>query len=72
MFPSIRQPSAIQTASVTLAENVTGTGLVILEAPLGIGKTEAALYLADRWSQAIDSPGFYVALPTQATSNRPA
>ena len=41
-------------------------GLAIIEAPMGEGKTEAAIYLAACWSR----PGVYIALPTQATSNQ--
>lgn len=70
MFPAIAEPNPLQEQSVVLASSLVGPGLVIMEAPMGQGKTEAALYLADRWSQAIDARGFYVALPTQATSNQ--
>lgn len=41
-------------------------GLAILEAPMGEGKTEAAIYLAHCWNH----PEAYLALPTQATSNQ--
>ena len=41
-------------------------GLAIIEAPMGEGKTEAAIYLATCWNR----PGLFVALPTQATSNQ--
>ena len=41
-------------------------GLAIIEAPMGEGKTEAALYLAACWNRR----GAYIALPTQATSNQ--
>lgn len=45
-------------------------GLYIVEAPMGVGKTEAALALAyDRWTLG-DERGLYFALPTQLTSNR--
>jgi hypothetical protein len=44
--------------------------IVILEAPMGEGKTEAALYLADRWGMDPGPRGCYVALRTQATSNQ--
>ena len=42
--------------------------LTIIEAPTGEGKTEAALALVAR-QQAHERGGFYLALPTQATSN---
>ena len=43
---------------------------MILEAPTGIGKTEAALFLADTWLQTQKGKGMYIAMPTQATSNQ--
>lgn len=44
--------------------------LTIVEAPMGEGKTEAALYLAGRLCEAFDKRGVYMALPTAATSNQ--
>ncbi|MEG0767075.1 MAG: CRISPR-associated helicase Cas3', partial [Clostridia bacterium] len=44
--------------------------LTILEAPMGEGKTEAALYLATQLIEAYGLHGLYVALPTAATSNQ--
>lgn len=41
-------------------------GLAIIEAPMGEGKTEAAIYLAACWGRR----GAYIALPTQATGNQ--
>jgi len=43
-------------------------GLVIIEAPMGEGKTEAAWILAEKWRSEACS-GMYMALPTMATSN---
>lgn len=43
---------------------------VIIEAPMGEGKTEAGLYAAARLAQRWKKDGFYVALPTAATSNQ--
>jgi len=44
--------------------------LTIIEAPMGEGKTEAALYLAGRLCQKYGKSGIYMALPTAATSNQ--
>ena len=43
---------------------------LILEAPMGEGKTEAALYAAFQLAELWKKEGFYVALPTAATSNQ--
>jgi CRISPR-associated endonuclease/helicase Cas3 len=43
----------------------------IVEGPMGIGKTEAALSLVEKLHRAgVHQRGFYFALPTQLTSNR--
>lgn len=54
----------------SLLEAADCRGLYIVEAPMGVGKTEAALAVAhQRWSKG-DERGLYFALPTQLTSNR--
>ncbi len=44
--------------------------LVIVEAPMGEGKTEAAMLLQDGWCVSNAQAGAYFALPTMATSNQ--
>lgn len=63
-------PRPMQEAVVTLAQNLEEPSLVIIEAPTGSGKTESALYLADRWAHVGQQRGMYVAMPTMATSNQ--
>jgi CRISPR-associated endonuclease/helicase Cas3 len=64
------RPNAMQQAVVELDERLDEPGLVIVEAPMGSGKTEAGLWLAQRWGARLGQRGFYVALPTQATSDQ--
>ena len=70
LFPHLRAPRPLQEAVVALAERLTSPAIVVIEAPMGEGKTEAALYLTDRWGMQPGPRGAYVALPTQATSNQ--
>ena len=42
---------------------------MIIEAPMGQGKTEAALYAADMAMCRGFARGMYIAMPTQATGN---
>lgn len=53
----------------TLA-TVKQPGVYVIEAPMGMGKTEAALWAAYQLLVAGKATGIYFALPTQATSNR--
>ncbi len=70
LFPKLEEPAPVQREVVALAEGNVEPALVVVEAPMGEGKTEAALYLADHWDASLGQHGFYVALPTQATSNQ--
>lgn len=45
-------------------------GLAIIEAPMGEGKTEGAIYLGEHWNAQRHKQGLYLGLPTQATSNQ--
>lgn len=69
MFPAYT-PNPIQEEVIDQSLNIDLPALVILEAPTGIGKTEAALFLADTWLQHQKGHGLYIAMPTQATSNQ--
>ncbi len=51
-------------------EQVKEPGVYILEAQMGMGKTEAALYAAYQLLQTRQATGIYFALPTQLTSNK--
>lgn len=48
----------------------TGPGVYVLEAPMGMGKTEAALYAAYKVLEQGQATGIYFALPTQLTSDK--
>ncbi len=61
------EPREIQQ---TLIENSTQAGVYVLEAPMGIGKTEAALYAAYKVMTNEQATGIYFALPTQLTSDK--
>lgn len=63
-------PNALQQAVAEVAEQLKGPSLVIVEAPMGGGKTEAALFLADHFQAVAGQRGMYFALPTMATSNQ--
>lgn len=66
----IEEARPIQERCEELARSGIPPGLGIIEAPMGEGKTEAALYLATQWAAREDRNGIYVALPTAATSNQ--
>ncbi len=60
-------PNDMQSKTVAA---ITGPGVYVIEAPMGMGKTEAALGAAYQLLASGKSTGIYFALPTQATSNR--
>ncbi len=62
-------PRPLQEAAEAVAADSREPALVIIEAPMGEGKTEAALLIADRWADG-GYHGAYVGLPTQATANQ--
>ncbi len=71
LFPDKRPPRPLQSAVDDIPQAVlNGPALVIIEAPTGEGKTEAALAIAHRLAQISGMDALYYALPTTATSNQ--
>lgn len=68
VFPGFT-PNALQTAAIELASKQTSPYLMIVEAPMGQGKTEVALFAADLAMCKGIARGMYIAMPTQATGN---
>lgn len=66
LWPKIKRPRPLQVACESLCQGGAKPGLLLIEAPMGEGKTEAGLYVASQWGRG----GLYVALPTAATSNQ--
>ena len=62
-------PRPLQSAVLETAVAVPDPGIFILEAPMGIGKTEAVLAAAEMFASASGRSGVFFALPTQATSD---
>lgn len=62
-------PRVLQESIVEIASELVSPGMVLIEAPMGEGKTEAAFYLAEAWLQHLGQQGCYISLPTMATAN---
>ncbi|MFW6116671.1 MAG: CRISPR-associated helicase Cas3' [bacterium] len=71
LFPFVNTLRPLQRALVEVMPQLSNApGMLIVEAPTGEGKTEAAMYAADCWLATNKQRGYYFALPTQATSNQ--
>ncbi|MGW2877056.1 CRISPR-associated endonuclease Cas3'' [Streptomyces sp. NPDC001233] len=70
MFPF--SPNGLQSdlaAHLPQLVSAKGTGLLLVTAPTGDGKTEAALYAASVLGRAAGARGLFFALPTMATAD---
>jgi len=63
------KPNTMQSAVAETAAVITKPGIFVLEAPMGSGKTEAALACAEIFADKTSRSGVFFALPTQATSD---
>ena len=66
----LMQPNQMQKTAISLSPDLRGPSLIVIEAPMGLGKTEAALWLEDYLFCSQKTAGCYFALPTTATSNQ--
>jgi CRISPR-associated endonuclease/helicase Cas3 len=62
-------PRASQVMVVEAARRMPGPGLLVVEAPMGEGKTKAALLAAEVLAAKFGADGVFVGMPTQATSD---
>lgn len=67
VFPFAPRP--LQQAMIDALATIDRPAILLVEAPMGEGKTEAALYAHLELQRRLGHRGLYVALPTKATGN---
>lgn len=63
------RPREVQRAFFEAIDKAQKPGIIILEAPMGVGKTEAALLGVEQMAEKGKCSGMFFGLPTQATSD---
>ncbi|NLB39731.1 MAG: CRISPR-associated endonuclease Cas3'', partial [Clostridiales bacterium] len=63
------RPTLMQQRVADIARGMVQPGILVIEAPMGKGKTEAALAAVEILAARTGSSGLFFALPTQATSD---
>lgn len=69
IFPHISTPNSLQESLIEKSDLFKNPGLVLMSAPMGMGKTEASLYIASQFGVKCSLSGVWLALPTRATTN---
>jgi CRISPR-associated endonuclease/helicase Cas3 len=62
-------PRPLQQAVISALHMIDRPSILLVEAPMGEGKTEAALYAHLELQRRLGHRGLYIALPTKATGN---
>lgn len=62
-------PSPLQELVIERAQSIGEPGIMVIEAPMGAGKTEAAFAAVEVLAARFGSDGFVFAMPTQGTSD---
>lgn len=62
-------PRPVQQTITNTIQAAQDPGIMIIEAPMGVGKTEVALLAAEQLADKCGQNGLFFGLPTQATTN---